>query len=151
MRIVTYQVNGEWVRFPGTKHLDPDKIARLLEDGVWGVEEMRLHNLRAATPFVVPDGERVVGAERFSANGLRQIFDTEVIPPERKMIHKWVVMARLTDPQLEAAINGMTVRQRERWRAPAFPKVYVDDPELLQVLGALGADPKVVLRDGEEV
>lgn len=62
-----------------------------------------------------------------------------------RQIRKSTVVARLTDTQLDQALALMNNRQKERWRAPDHPVVDVDDPELLQVLQAVGADPAVVL------
>lgn len=67
----------------------------------------------------------------------------------RRMVPKWLIVERLTDEQLEAAMGLMSLRQAERWRAAAFPNIYTDDPEMLAVLAAVGADPAVVLR-GEQ-
>ena len=63
----------------------------------------------------------------------------------RRMVAKWLIVERLTDEQLDRALGLMTNRQQERWRAAAFPDVYVDDPEMLAILAAIGADPAVVL------
>lgn len=71
--------------------------------------------------------------------------DPEPPPPSRRMVEKWVVMERLSDQQLGQALSLMTARQKEKWRMPGYPAVYADDPEMLQLLGAIGADPKVVL------
>jgi hypothetical protein len=65
--------------------------------------------------------------------------------PVRRLVRKSVIIGRLTDDQLEAALRLMTVRQKERWRAPDKPSVYADDEETLAVLQAIGADPEVVL------
>lgn len=65
--------------------------------------------------------------------------------PQRRMIEKATIISRLTDEQLEAAISLMTIRQQERWRMPGYPSVYVDDPEVIGLLQAVGADPEKVL------
>ena len=66
-------------------------------------------------------------------------------PPIKRQIAKSTIIARLTDEQLNAALAVMTTRQKERWRAPDHPAVDVDDPELLAVLAATGADAAMVL------
>lgn len=66
------------------------------------------------------------------------------VPPYHR-VRKSTIIARLTDPQLAAALNLLNVRQRERWRASDRPAVNADDPETLQVLAAIGADPAVVM------
>jgi len=71
--------------------------------------------------------------------------DAYVAPVERVQVPKSVVLSRLSDDQLEAAIGGMTIRQQERWRAPDSPFVYADDGEVIAIIQAVGADPSVVL------
>lgn len=66
-------------------------------------------------------------------------------PPSRRIISKAAILDRLTDEQLAAAIGLMSQRQREKWRMPGSPGIYVDDPELLAVIAAIGADAEVVL------
>lgn len=65
--------------------------------------------------------------------------------PVRRTIEKSTIIDRLTDAQLDQALSIMTTRQKERWRMPGHPVVYVDDPEVLGLLQAIGADPAVVL------
>lgn len=66
-------------------------------------------------------------------------------PSVRRMVSKADIISRLTDAQLDAAIAGMTSRQRERWRMPGYPAVYADDPEVIGLITAIGADVTVVL------
>jgi hypothetical protein len=66
-------------------------------------------------------------------------------PPERRMIAKAVILERLSDQQLTQALSLMTARENERWRMPGAVHIYVDDPELLTILTAIGADTKAVL------
>lgn len=66
-------------------------------------------------------------------------------PTERRKVLKSVVISRLTDAQLEAALGAMTTRQKERWRAPDHPAIYHDDPEAVALVQFVGADPSVVL------
>jgi hypothetical protein len=63
----------------------------------------------------------------------------------RRVIPKAIVLERLTDAQLEQSLSLMTPRQKERWRMPGKPDIYVDDPELLGMLKAIGADAAIVL------
>lgn len=63
----------------------------------------------------------------------------------RRMVAKWLIVSRLTDQQLADAFALMSLRQAERWRAAAFPDIYADDPEMLAVLAAIGADAETVL------
>lgn len=64
---------------------------------------------------------------------------------KRRLIDKDIILSRITDEQLEAAMNLMTTRQKEQWRVPSKPYIYVDDANLLGLLKAIGADPEVVL------
>mgnify|MGYP000373699522 CR=1 FL=1 len=73
------------------------------------------------------------------------IVTADEAPAERRRVPKSTIIARLTDEELDAALALMTTRQKERWRAPDHPAVDVDDPELLAVLAAVGADPEAVL------
>ncbi len=66
-------------------------------------------------------------------------------PVERRLVPKSLVIARLTDAQLEAALALMTPRQRERWRASDKPAVFADDPETVALLAAIGADAETIL------
>ena len=80
MKIITHEVEGVWMRFPGTPQLDPRKIARLVEEGVWGGDDLALHGLRAADPFETPHGKVRVGDEYFSEDGRQQLFAVEGEP-----------------------------------------------------------------------
>jgi len=70
--------------------------------------------------------------------------------PVRRLIPKWKVLERITDEQLEQAMSLMTLRQAERWRMPGSPDVYVDDPDLVMLLNAIGADVDVVLAEYDQ-
>lgn len=154
MTIIVHEIDGAWRRFPGSPQLDAARVASLVEAGIWDDGDLAVHGLVAAEPFVAPEGKVAVGAERFEDGGTRQVFDVEDAPepgPVRRLLPKWLVVARLTDPQLEAALGAMTVRQQERWRAAAFPDIWADDPEMLAILALVGADPETVLREGSDV
>lgn len=87
MKIITHQVEGAWVRFSGTPQLEPRKIGHLIEEGVWGDDDLALHGLRAAEPFAVPEGKVVTGAEYFSEDGRQQLFAVEDEPePEPEVL-----------------------------------------------------------------
>jgi hypothetical protein len=64
---------------------------------------------------------------------------------ERRLVPKSVILSRVSDAELEAALVAMTARQKERWRAPDKPAIYFDDEETIALLTAIGADPAVVL------
>lgn len=80
MKIITHEVEGVWARFPGTPHLDAYKVTRLIEDGTWNGNDLRKYGLRAAEPFVAPEGKVTVGPERFEDEGRQQVFDVEDAP-----------------------------------------------------------------------
>jgi hypothetical protein len=89
---------------------------------------------------------RVVSeSARFDGARVLVTREYELLPAPRRLIPKSLVLERLTDEQLGQAIALMTQRQRERWRMPGKPEIYVDDPELLAVLQVVGADAETVL------
>lgn len=79
-----------------------------------------------------------------SMDDLVAVLRASEVPPYRK-IRKSTIISRLTDAQLDAAMELMSRRQKEKWRAPDWPAINVDDPELLAVLAAIGADAETVL------
>jgi hypothetical protein len=83
--------------------------------------------------------------QRSAAQSVVDAFDVTAETAATRQISKSTVLARLTDTQLDNALGLMTNRQKERWRAPDHPKIDVDDPDLLAVLNAVGADPNIVL------
>jgi hypothetical protein len=133
--------------YPITAKLDVRKIDQLMADGVWSDEDLDRYGLKTVIPFAVPAGKQATGGARYVEEGgqVIELFDVIDVEQPRRKISKSVIIDRLTDEQLAAAITGMTIRQQERWRAPDLPEVYADDPEILAVLHAIGADPEVVL------
>tara|TARA_R110000868_G_scaffold13553_8_gene63052 strand:- start:629 stop:982 length:354 start_codon:yes stop_codon:yes gene_type:complete len=73
------------------------------------------------------------------------VTDADVADEPRRLVPKSTILSRLTDQQLDAALRLMSVRQKERWRVPDKPSVYFDDPEIIAVLKAIGADPDMVM------
>jgi hypothetical protein len=65
--------------------------------------------------------------------------------PPRRAVLKSVILSRLTDAQLAAAIAAMSQRQQEQWRSPDQPTVFADDQVVIGLVKAIGADPNVVL------
>lgn len=148
MKIITHKVNGIWVRFPGSPALNPVKVARLVEDGVWAQQDLDEHGLEAAEPFQPPEGKIATGEERFSSDGRQQIFDVEDVVPARRLLRKSIVQARLIDAGLmEAAYAALTANPTyfARWFAPDRPEVYADDPDALILLDAIGADAEAIM------
>lgn len=102
-------------------------------------------------PFVVPGGMRIVGGPSYEVVDGKAVesYEVEDIPTQRREIAKWLIVSRLTDEQLEHAFSLMSLRQVERWRAAAFPDIYVDDPEMIAILAAIGADADAVLAEAQ--
>jgi hypothetical protein len=72
--------------------------------------------------------------------------DVPIVP--RRLVPKSTIIDRLNAAgklvAASAALNA-NLYTRERWYAPDRPAVYADDPEVLALLAAIGADPAVVL------
>ena len=148
MAIIVIEGADGWQRFTGAPGLDPRKVARLVDAGIWTSADLDPHGLRVAEPFDPGLGQVAVGPERFEAVGgeVFQIFDTAPAPPpEPRRIGKSVILSRITDQQLEAALAILTPMQMERWRSPDSPTVSVEDPEVIGLVLACGADPDLVL------
>lgn len=67
MKIVVEQRGEDWTRFEGTKNLDPRKVAKLVEDGIWTADDLAKHGLDVAEVAEVPEGKRLIddSAETF--------------------------------------------------------------------------------------
>jgi hypothetical protein len=121
---------------------DFDKVGQIMPDAA-----APTHKLVARMANDPPEGQYNITSEAAAFDG-EQVIVTRVyesLPEPVRQIEKATVMARLTDEQLEQAISLMSVRQQERWRMPGYPNVNVDDPDLLAVLAAIGADAEEVL------
>lgn len=73
-------------------------------------------------------------------------------PPPRRMVPKSTIVTRLnTAGKLSAASSALNadLYTRERWYAPDKPALYFDDPEALALLQAIGADPAVIMAEGD--
>lgn len=75
--------------------------------------------------------------------------DPYVAPePPRRLVAKSLIVERLNAagklPLVKAALDA-NLYARERWYAADKPAVYVNDPEVLGLLTAIGADPDVIL------
>lgn len=152
MAIIVIKQGGQWVRFTGTAQINAAKVSELVDAGVWSASDLDQHGLVVAEPFVVPEGEIVAlrGAESFEYRDGKVWQVRETVPMPRRMVRKSTIIARLTDQQLEDAMSILTLRQAERWRAPDQPAVYFDDPDMIAVLSAVGADVDEVMREGDE-
>lgn len=152
MTIIVKKIKGKWQRWEGEAHVNARKAADLVERGVWSEADLAPYDVSLAVPFEVPEGQllKPLGAETFEEiDGIpHQVLETMDLP--RRMVRKSVVLSRLTDQQIEAAIGLLTASQAERWRASDRPMVYFDDPETVAIVQAVGADPDVVMREGDE-
>jgi hypothetical protein len=71
--------------YPVEETIDPRKLRRLLEDGVWGETELQGYGLKVAVPFEPPEGKIAIGTARFVEDGdtvLEQYDLADEPPPE---------------------------------------------------------------------
>lgn len=81
---------------------------------------------------------------------LKEVWRFNNIPPYHK-VRKSTVLSRLGSEKSEQAFALATDFQRLRWNAPDQPAVNADDPDVLALLSAVGADPSVVLAPEESL
>jgi hypothetical protein len=55
--------------YPVEETIDPPKVRRLIEDGVWGEPELQAYGLKVAVPFEAPTGKIATGPARFVEDG----------------------------------------------------------------------------------
>jgi hypothetical protein len=55
--------------YPVEEAIDPRKLLRLFEDGIWGEPELQEYGLKVAVPFEAPTGKIATGAARFIEDG----------------------------------------------------------------------------------
>lgn len=106
--IIVHKVDGAWVRFAGTPHLNTSKIIALVQSGVWDASDLEAHQIKVAAPFVVPTGKEIIGAESFqeSSGAVAQIFSVrDVSPPTRAELHEAVTAKRRTLANGAALVN----------------------------------------------
>lgn len=116
--------------------VDGVSIGRLDDKSTWRVDFKDGMSFRYGSP---PTDQREQDVAAVIA-----AFDN-VAAASRRLVPKSLIISRLTDPQLDAALAAMTPRQKERWRAPDKPAIYSDDPEIVGLIEAIGADPAVVM------
>jgi hypothetical protein len=71
--------------YPVEETIDPRKVRRLLEDGVWGEPELDAYGLKVAVPFQAPKGKVATGTARFVEDGDTVIEQYDLVdepPPE---------------------------------------------------------------------
>ena len=103
-------------------------------------------------PPRAPEGKIVAGPDRLVADkDGRPVIERDyedAPPPPRPMVRKSVVQDRLIEiGKIDAAYEALTSNPASfaRWFAPDRPEVYCDDPDAIQLLRAIGADPAVIL------
>jgi hypothetical protein len=123
------------------------------KDHYWivGGDKGRVYSSARDASVDVADQDYVAWLERggvvtpiASMDDLIAVLRDANVPPYHR-VRKSTIIARLTDGQLDKALGLLTTRQAERWRASDQPVVNADDPEMLQVLQAIGADPAAVM------
>jgi hypothetical protein len=55
--------------YPVEETIDPRKLRRLIEDGVWNEAELEAYGLKVAVPFEAPAGKIATGPARFVEDG----------------------------------------------------------------------------------
>lgn len=105
--------------------------------------------VQAVDPPEAGEGQAAVEGSPEVVDGVpRQTWTlVDAPPPPKRQVAKSVILERLTDAQLDAALALLSPRQKERWRAPGYPTVNFDDSDTLAVLAAIGADPAVVMAE----
>lgn len=79
-KIITFQENNVWKRFPGSEQLTPRLIIKYIEQGIWTNDDLTKENLKLADEFLVPEGKMIVGDEYFNEDGTQQFYDVADIP-----------------------------------------------------------------------
>lgn len=142
--------DDEFISLDGASKISRTALVRAVQGGDWRTAQA--FGVKWAERKPIPEGKMALpGTERFEliSGKVWLVCDHADLPVERRMLPKWLVADRLTDTQLEAAFAIMSVRQQQRWWAQEFPNIYADDPDMLSVLAAIGADPSVVLAEGD--
>ena len=112
------------------------------------------YSVLLVTEFIVPDGYIISGPPSYLINeaDVVESYETAVAPVVRPTIKKSIVQARLIAAgKMPAAYTALTSNPIyfARWFAPDRPVLYLDDPDALILLKAIGADPAVILAPEE--
>lgn len=151
-KIITCKTADRWERFPGTEHLVPANIARLLADGVWTWRDLQKNGLQAAEPFELPSGKRIVPGttERFSEDGKAQIFDIEDAPPEPPVVPKTIsplqarkaLRAMGLKDAVDRFIDQLPEEEREEWEYAV--EIHRNNPTLAKGATEFGLGDDVI-------
>lgn len=149
MTVIVHQVKGEWVPFEGTPSLNLRKVTRLVDEGLWGEQELAAHGLKALTGFSPPEGEIPTGAVRIITDAKGQLaVERDTVPAPPAMLPKSQIIGGLSDQQLDAFFNAMSSRERAMWSCPDLQAIEEDDEGLVRWLaaarkGRIGEDGKL--------
>ena len=92
--------------YPVEETIDPRKLRRLIEDGVWNEAELDAYGLKLAVPFDPPAGKIATGVARFIEDGdtvLEQYDLADEPPPEQPPTAEQRVDRMLADYGLSRA------------------------------------------------
>lgn len=103
--------------YPVAAQLDMARVRGLIADGTWTGEDLAPYGLRLATPFAVPEGERVDGSPAYVEDGddILEVYATTDVPPPSLAdypLKRWQFKAMVevlgVAAAITAAINAMT-------------------------------------------
>lgn len=134
--------------------LDPSKdvvcgenVASYETVTIWSEEERNafgVYTVKPADP--APEGKVINSTEIKVVDGEPVEVVTYLdVPVERRLIPKSTIMSRLHAAGKFGAVWAILKAPGNeyadaRWHAPDWPNIYADDPEMLAILNAVGAD-----------
>jgi len=140
-KIVTFQEENIWKRFPGTSRLTPRLIVQYVQQGIWSDSDLEKEGLKIADSFDTPEGKVRVGEEYFNEDGTQQLFNTEdavSIPPSvitplqaRKALRASGLYTQVTE-----YIQTLTEEEQEEWEYAV--QIERTNPILVKGSAALG-------------
>lgn len=141
--MIVQKIEGQWRRATGVQEIegvriDLGKVERLVASEVWGEPELSAYGLRIAVPFVVPEGEQLVGEPSYDEVGddIVETYETEPIPPQPYRIYKSQFIARMTEVEaetLETVLAGADAKLRLLFNSVEY---FVSDDPLFATLHA---------------
>jgi hypothetical protein len=131
------------------------KVAVVVDNAVTEIRDLGAATVQVRSNVlplveVLPDlaeGESY-GPASYLVEATRVVATFSVVPPERRLVPKSLIVARLYQAgKLAAAQTALAadIYARERWYAPDKPGVYADDAEALALLEAIGADAAAIM------
>ena len=129
--------------------VDPMTVPKLFFDPLdwfWIVagDEQRAYSssVRSYVPIENSDPMRTTAID--SESSMIDVLRNSNVPPYHR-VPKSTVLARLGEEKSTQAMSSASSWQLLRWNAPDNPAVNADDPEVIALIQAVGADPAVVL------